>query len=108
MIPLQANKKAARIGGLFPFMCWAHSEQKPGASVSDVLYDFPGLEAFGADLHGLHGAVHLGLDSNEVGQPGAPGAILRVGDVVAEHSAFSADFTYSRHDWTPNEMVCEL
>jgi hypothetical protein len=74
-------------------------------SISDVLDDLASLEALGADLHGLHGAAYLGFDADQVGQPGAPGMVFRMGDVISKKGAFTANFTYSRHDWTPDKLV---
>jgi len=75
---------------------------------SDVLDDFTGLEAFSADLHGFDRSIDFRLHLDKVGQPRPSRAILRVGNVIAVHCAFAANFTYSRHSWTPNEIVRAL
>src|SRR3989339_1785752 len=72
---------------------------------SDVPDDFTGLEAFRADLDGFYRSVNFGLHTDEVGKPGSPRAILRMGNVIAIHGTFTASFAYSRHSWTPNEIV---
>lgn len=72
---------------------------------SDVFDDFSGLEAFRADFHRLDRSLDLGLDLHEVRQPGSSGAILGVGNIIAKHGTLAAHFTYSRHSWTPYEIV---
>lgn len=71
----------------------------------DVLDDFAGLETFSADFYRFDRSLDLGLHLDEVGQPSSSGTILRMGNVIAIHRAFTANFAYSRHSWTPNGIV---
>ena len=73
--------------------------------ILDVLGYFTGLETFRAYFYGQNGALDLGLHPDDVGKPGSPGTILRMGNIIAEQSAFTANITYSGHDWTPNVIV---
>jgi hypothetical protein len=56
--------------------------------------DLAGTEAPGADVHMLGSAVDDCLDPLHIGLPGPVGAAVRVGDLVAEHNALVAEFTF--------------
>ena len=78
---------------------------KTGPRASDYLYDLARLETTGADLDVGDAAVDHGLYLEEVGTPGPPRAVLRVGNGIAEGRAFSAKFASSCHTNTPIELV---
>jgi hypothetical protein len=61
--------------------------------------DFAALDAGGADFH-AHVPALRALHANflQVGIETTPGAIVRVGDVVAELRPFAADFASFCHD----------
>ena len=56
--------------------------------------DLTGTEASGADVHMLGSTVHDRLDPLHIGLPGTVGAAVRVGDLIAEHNALVAEFTF--------------
>ena len=74
--------------------------------ISDVLDDLPGLEAAGADLDGPDGSLGFCPYFEKVGKPGPARSILRVRNIITEYGAFSADFAFSGHALTPDDVVC--
>jgi len=94
------KKTAPGRGGLLGFS----RVESPGRA-SDYLYDLACLEAAGAYLEVGDAAVNHGLHLEEVGTPGPPRAVLRVGNGISERRAFAANLASSSHAGAPIELV---